>query len=384
MAASAFAAGAMPLLPVANAAEKSTGPGQIPEKSEATREFFYRPADAWTMDPIPYFHDGRFHLFSLLDWRDGAAHEGGLPWFQVSTTDFMHFVEHGEMLPRGTKDEQDLNMCTGSAIQGEGKYHIWYAGDNPDWAAKGKPKEAAMHAVSDDLFHWTKIPEDSFASAPALYDRDDWRDQFVFWNEEAGEYWMLVAARTKTGPSRRRGCTALCVSKDLKKWDVREPLYAPGLYQIHECPDMFKMGDWWYLVFSEYTDLIRTRYRMSRSSKGPWITPDDDCFDGRALYAAKTATDGQHRYLFGWNPTRTNKKDYSTWDWGGNLVVHELKQEPDGTLTAAVPATIDAAFAKPLVAPFPPALAQCPSIAQRSATLHRMEMRRVQLPPFLA
>lgn len=359
IAASALAAGARPLLPLAEAAEKSVAAGQIAAagqaevKSDAAREFFFRPADAWTMDVIPFYRDGRFHLFFLLDWRDVARHGEGLPWFQVSTTDFVHFVEHGEMLARGTKDEQDLTVCTGSVAQGEGKYHIWYAGDNPAWKAKGKPQEAAMHAVSDDLLHWTKVPEDSFNAPSDLYDRDDWRDPFVFRNEEAGEYWMLVAARTKTGPSRRRGCTALCVSKDLKKWDVREPLYAPGLYRIHECPDMFKMGDWWYLVFSEYTDLIRTRYRMSRSSKGPWTTPEDDCFDGRALYAAKTASDGQHRYLFGWDPTRAGNKDYGTWDWGGNLVVHELKQEADGTLSVHLPATIDAAFSKPLAAPFP-------------------------------
>jgi beta-fructofuranosidase len=65
------------------------------------------------------------------------------------------------------------------------------------------------------------------------------------------------------------------------------------------------MGDWWYLMFSTFTDRFVTQYRMSRSIEGPWRAPAVDTFDGRAFYAAKSATDGRRRYLFGWNPTRT-------------------------------------------------------------------------------
>jgi beta-fructofuranosidase len=164
---------------------------------------------------------------------------------------------------------------------------------------------------------------------------------------------MILAARLKPGPSRRRGCTALCTSKDLKKWEVKDPFWAPGLYFTHECPDLFKIGDWWYLIFSEFSDLIRTRYRMSRSLNGPWLTPERDYFDGRAYYAAKSAFDGQRRFLFGWEPSRSEDQDYYRWDWGGNLVVHELHQESDGSLSVHAPATIDAVWTKSLPVQFP-------------------------------
>ena len=147
-----------------------------------------------------------------------------------------------------------------------------------------------MHAVSDDLLHWTKQPGEMFFSPGDNFESHDWRDPFVFWNPEAKEYWMLTAARLKTGPSRRRGCTALSTSRDLVHWTVRDPFWAPGLYFTHECPDLFKMGDWWYLVFSEFSERMHTRYRMARSLKGPWLTPANDTFDGRAYYAAKTAS----------------------------------------------------------------------------------------------
>jgi beta-fructofuranosidase len=248
------------------------------------------------------------------------------------------------MLARGKKEEQDLFVFTGSAIHAEGRYHIFYTGHNNYFPAQGKPQQGIMHAVSDDLQKWEKLPAQTFFAPTDRYEKDDWRDAFVFWNEEAKEYNMLVAARFKKGIPRRRGLTALCASKDLVQWTVKEPFYAPDLYYTHECPDLFKIGDWWYLLFSEFTDKVRTRYRMSRSLQGPWLAPKNDDFDGHAFYAAKTASNGKERFIFGWNPTRSQSKDNGSWDWGGNLVVHQIHQEADGSLSVKVPQTVSAAF----------------------------------------
>ena len=258
---------------VSRVTQQDGGEGNRAGQASEVREFFYRPADAWAADFIPFYENGEFHLFFLLDWRDRAAHGEGTPWYQVTTRDFVHFDEKGEMLARGSEQDQDLFVFTGSVIHAEGKYHIFYTGHNPHLRAQGKPEQGVMHAVSSDLMKWRKVPQDTFYAPSDRFEPNDWRDPFVFWNDEAREYWMLLAARLKSGPSRRRGCTALCASKDLVKWEVREPFWTPGLYYTHECPDLFRMGDWWYLVFSEFTDLVRTRYRMSKSLSGPWLTP---------------------------------------------------------------------------------------------------------------
>jgi beta-fructofuranosidase len=310
----------------------------------ASQDFFYKPGDAWAADFIPLYADGEFQLFFLLDWRDEKNHGEGTPWYRVSTRDFVQFTEHGEMLPRGSKEQQDLFVFTGSAIQAKDQFHIFYTGHNPHLQQQGRPLEGVMHAVSNDLQRWEKLPLPPFFSPGGMYEPDDWRDPFVFWNAESREYHMLVAARFKKGIPRRRGLTVLCVSDDLMNWNVAAPFYAPGLYYTHECPDHFRMGDWWYLVFSEFTDLVRTRYRMSRSENGPWIIPGKDDFDGHAYYAAKTASDGERRFMFGWNPTRQDSKDNGSWQWGGNLVVHEIHQQENGILSVGVPATVDAAF----------------------------------------
>lgn len=305
---------------------------------------FYTPEDGWAADFIPFYWEGMYHLFYLKDYRDPAAYGEGTPWFHLATRDLVNFEERGEALARGTRDEQDLYVFTGSVVRGEGRFHIFYTGHNPHFRQGGKPEQAVMHAVSEDLDHWTKLPEHTFFAPQDHYEPHDWRDPYVFYHPPTGEYWMLLAARRKAGLSRRRGCTALCTSRDLAHWEVREPFYSPGLYFTHECPDLFRWGDWWYLLFSEFSDACVTRYRMARDLGGPWFTPTLDTFDGRALYAAKTAGDGNRRYLFGWNPTRVGEQDDGDWQWGGNLAVHELRQRQDGTLAVCLPEAVSAFY----------------------------------------
>lgn len=339
-----------------------------PATAATDRDFFYKPANAWAADFIPFYARGRFYLYYLHDWRNKEKFGEGTPWYLISTDDFVHFTEHGEMLARNP--DREINVFTGSVVEARGGgYHIFYVGQSRVMKSRGLPDQVIMHATSPDLLHWTKIPADTFQSPEGRYELDDWRDPFVFWNPDANEYWMLVCARLKGGPPRRRGCLALCTSHDLTNWDVRDPFYAPGLYHTHECPDLFRIGDWWYLLFSEYSEGCRTRYRMARDMKGPWLCPPDDCFDGRALYAAKTASDGRRRFLFGWNPTRSDGKDYSSWNWGGNLVVHQVMQEPDGTLSVRPPETVDRAFAQPKPVVFRPGLGAA-TIQGNTARLH--------------
>lgn len=323
--------------------------------SAIVRSFFYKPQGGRVGDVIPFYSGGKFRIFHLYK-ADGVLYD--TTWHQVNTDDFVHFTELGEMLPGGGPGDQDASVATGSVIESDGRYHAFYTGFNSPHKT-GRPEQGVLHAVSDDLVKWQKIPADTFYAPDAIYERDDWRDPFVFWNQDAQEYWMLVAARLKTGPKRRRGCTALCTSKDLTQWEVKKPFWAPGLYFTHECPDLFRMGDWWYLVFSEFSQSMQTRYRMSRNMAGPWMAPEIDTFDSRVLYAGKTASDGRNRFLFGWNPLRAGGKDDGEWEWGGNLVVHQLAQRPNGELYVTMPATIDRAFDRSMPLDIRSALGHC-------------------------
>lgn len=311
------------------------------------QEFFYRPEQAWVGDVIPYYEDGEFKLFYLHGWREN--HREGLDhgWHLLGTTDFVRYDEHGAC---------GIEGGTGHVLKVDGTYHMFYC-------VFPEGRQLVCHAVSTDLKHWEKLPEETFGPDGEIYEMADWRDPFVFWNEEEGCYWMLVAALA-AGTTARKGCVGLLTSADLKHWEYQPPLYAPKLHVgAHECPELFSIGEWWYLVYSSYTGRFGTFYRMSRSPRGPWFSPREEAFDGRAYYAAKSASDGTKRYLFGWNPTKRDDlfgwnppqaagQDYDTWDWGGNLVVHEIFQRPDGTLGTRVPESIDAAFSVPVPASF--------------------------------
>lgn len=100
---------------------------------------------------------------------------------------------------------------------------------------------------------------------------------------------------------------------------------------------MFQMGDYWYLVFSTFSDQFTTHYRIGKSPNGPWMIPEDDVFDTRSDYAIKTASDGKRRFAFGWIASKYGDRDFGPWEWGGTMVFHELIQNPnDGTLQVKV------------------------------------------------
>jgi len=308
---------------------------------------FYRPENSVAADFIPFYWKGEYHLFYLRDWRDPAGHGEGTPWWHLVTRDFVHFDDWGEALPRGTKAEPDLYVFTGCVFESDGIFHIFYTGHNPHLCAAGRPMQVVLHATSPDLRTWTKDRKFSFfAPTDRGYAPNDWRDPFVYRDEDRSEFAMLLAARKTTGPGRNRGCVALATSPDLQTWTVREPFWAPDEYFTHECPDLFRIGKWWYLVYSTFTERSVTHYRMSRSLDGPWLAPANDTFDGRAYYAAKTAGTEKRRFVFGWLPTRDGDKDDGGWQWGGDLVVHEINQQNDGTLTVRPPKTVLGQFTK--------------------------------------
>ena len=311
---------------------------------------FYKPQDGVCGDFIPFYNKKRncFELYYLHDYRRLNGEGEGTPWRRITTTDMVNFREEGEILARGTQEDQDLFCYTGCVVEHEGLYHIYYTGHNYHFTGEGEHKESVMHATSCDGVTWEKQPQDTFFAPEDRNDieKDDWRDPFVFYQEEEQKWWMLLCTRKKEGPSRRRGATGLLKSDDLVHWNYEGSYWSPHMCWCPECPDLFHWGKYWYFIYSTFceTEGLRTYYRISESVRGPWRNPGNNCFDGRAFYAGKTASDGKSRYIFGWNPTKTGDKDDGIWQWGGNLIVHKLKQEADGSLCVEMPEKIEDAY----------------------------------------
>jgi len=304
-------------------------------------QIFYQAEDARTGDIIPKYIDGKYQLFYLKGWKNPKNPGAVRGWHRMESVDLLHMSGETPIHVEGG---------TGDLVYWKGQWHL-FACIFPEG------KQLITHYVSRDgsLDNWDYIEEDTFGPDGVIYDCSDWRDPRIVYREELGEFWMFLAARVKDRHSQT-GCVGLCVSNDLRKWEYRRPAYYPGRFNgACECPDVFRMGDWYYLVFSSYTNLFGNYYVKCAVGEDEWQLPQNHRLDSRAFYAAKTAGNGTERYLFGWNPTKEENlfgfwpdqlraKDYRTWDWGGSMVIHELRQRPDGDLMLALPEAKREAF----------------------------------------
>ncbi|HHT66900.1 MAG TPA: DUF4975 domain-containing protein [Erysipelotrichaceae bacterium] len=311
------------------------------------RKVYYRsPGKSVCADVIPFFENGEFKLFYLRDYRDIENEGEGCPWCLLTTKDLVNYVDYGPVLLRGAKDEQDLYVFTGSIIKNGDEYVIFYTGHNPHLRRQGFPEQKILRATSKDLINWKKDKGFVF-EAPDHLEMHDFRDPFVYFDKDKKQYSMLITARDKnSNPTNTKALTHIAHSTDLINWKLAEkPFYYPHSYFAHECPDFFKMGDWYYLLFSEFTEKISTTYRMSKTPYGPWISPMVNTFDGHAFYAAKSyADDKGRRIIFGWNPIKNHEVDFDWWQWGGNIIPHEIKQKENGELVVSCPKEIREAF----------------------------------------
>lgn len=296
-------------------------------------QLFYCAQGARTGDVIPKYIDGKYQLFYLKGWKNPDDPNRVDGWHRMESEDLIHM---GPETPTGVVGG------TGDLIFWQGKWHL-FACIFPD----GKQYVTHYVSVDNNLDRW-ELQEDILGPDGDIYDCSDWRDPRIVYKEEAQEFWMFLAARANDRHSQT-GCVGLCVSKDLYHWEYREPAYYPKRFKgACECPDIFTIGEWEYLIFSNYTNLFGTYYVKRKRNEREWELPVNHRLDGRGFYAAKTAGNDKERYLFGWNPSKDEDlfgfwpeeykgKDYQTWDWGGNMVIHRIIQQGDGDLGLALP-----------------------------------------------
>lgn len=295
---------------------------------------FYKPSHGWVGDAMPYFENGVFHVFYLQDTRPAPATFH--PWYKATTSDFLTYKDDGEMIACGADNSQEDALGTGGVFKHNGTYYAFYTAHNADL----DPHEMIYLATSKDLNTWEK--QTSFAfGAPNGYDRDEFRDPIII--EEDGSFKMLLSTRADVGGGDWKGVIAQFTSTDLLNWsvDTANPFfYVDSNEFMVECPDVFVEGDYQYLIYSGINSrLVHYKYRKIGTKE--WQSPTNNALDGIMYYAAKTASNGADRYLFGWVPTRVDNNDYSNLSWGGSLLVHQIKQNQDGTLSVVINNAID-------------------------------------------
>lgn len=310
----------------------------------AQNGYYYQPEEGWCGDPMPFYDAdaGSFRVYYLQEYRpnDWATYH---PVCRIETSDFVNYGESGVVLPTGDRWAQDAAIGTGSVIKAHtGTYYFYYTG-NKYQPSENECRQTVMCATSTDGTHWTKT-DLRLAPDTWYYYRDDFRDPEVFRTED-GIYHMLVA----TGKDGKN-VLAEFTSSDCFNWTHKGVFMTTLWDRFYECPNVFKMGDWWYLVYSElHKEIRRVQYFKSRTYAGlaactandnpVWPDNHEGYLDSRGFYAGKTASDGTNRYMWGWCPTRRDNNntavnnDNGEPDWAGTLVAHRLIQHPDGSLS---------------------------------------------------
>ena len=316
---------------------------------------YYKPSAGSVGDPLPFYDpvEKEYKILYLHNFEQNME-ETFHPLWGVRTTDCATYTPMGEVLPTGRAGEQDAALGTGCIVYDEQEklYYIYYTGERYKPAAD-EDRQVVMRATSPDFKTWTKDPLFRLRGGDYGYSTLNFRDPFI-WKMEDGWH-MIVATKPMAAGSRtedKDGCFAEFTSPDLKTWSHAGKFTKMIWDRFLECPNVFKMGDWWYLTYSDMSSFERrvhylkghTIDELKAATNPTWPDSKEGALDGRAFYAGNTASDGTDRYMWGWCPERRGRDNTDISPdaepkWGGTLVVHRLMQREDGTLyTAEVPA----------------------------------------------
>jgi arylsulfatase A-like enzyme/sucrose-6-phosphate hydrolase SacC (GH32 family) len=244
-------------LPAPKATANSTPP-VFPSRSDSILNY-RESAPEYVFDTIPFWWKGEFHLFYLNGVFDNEGKKTGVKWSHSKTKDYVHWEKLPDALLPG---DIDMNVWTGSLIEKDGVFHLFYTGKslppNPD--PKGDQK--VMVATSTDLVTFTKQPQRTFyadgkfnwskpINGPLRKGQgndETFRDPEVTWIPERNEYRMLLHSRHPETQEHQFGAYR---SDDLVTWTPREALQTVETGKRNlDCPDLFPLGGRWHLVFS--------------------------------------------------------------------------------------------------------------------------------------
>jgi beta-fructofuranosidase len=304
----------------------------------AAIQYFKPQGNLFVGDCIPFYHDGTYYLYWLLDSAHHAALGGlgGHQWALSTSTDLKTWKNYPVVL--GIDESWEKSICTGSVVYARGKFYAFYATRLIDSA--GKVNEQLSYAISDDGIHFVKQKPNPFYTSAPGYSKRNFRDPKVVVDAD-GVFHLFVASAWEGAPTTDKGALVHLTSKDLKTWTVLDPLiYGEG--DVPECPDYFLWNGWYYIIYGRGGN---TFYLKSRKPYGPWEYPRYQTLNEDWVNVAKTAefTHGR-RIVAGWIPSRKGGVDNGREIFGGNIVLRELSQEGDGTLNTfwpaeAIPAT---------------------------------------------
>ena len=249
----------------------------------------------WMNDPNgPIQFGGFYHMF--YQHNPYGDEWGNMHWGHARSKDLVHW-EHLPIALWPSKEKGEDHAFSGSAVlDASGKPMIFYTAIGPRMNAGDSAQQWAALPEDDELIRWKKhpgnpiVPEKLHGDVKIL----DWRDPFVF---REGDLWYMVVGGHRKGG---KGCIALYSSDDLEEWKFLG-IPIEGTEDNWECPNLFKLGGRWVLVYSPHAAV---RYYVGQLDlKNCKFTPEHhgilDHSDN--YYAPNCLLDDQNRrIMWGW------------------------------------------------------------------------------------
>ncbi len=240
-------------------------------------------------------HEGEYHLFHLIipnhDYIAHAVSDDGISWRRVNNALFV-----------GHPGEWDDDMLwTMDVIKNGHLFKMYYTGlQRKD---RGVISRLGL-AESANLIDWEKRPGGMFPIEPKgvyyeTYQSNprtwlSFRDPFYF--EHNGEEYLIFCSRTIHGPVSRRGCVGI-VKITGGKAQLMPPLLYPMVYDDIECPCIFNLNGYYYILGSIRED-IKVRYWFSPEFMGEYHSFHADLLLPQGNYAARVVRDGEHLLIY--------------------------------------------------------------------------------------
>ncbi len=189
--------------------------------------FHHTPLYGWMNDPNGMFHkDGLWHLY--YQWNPYGSKWQNMTWGHSSSPDLVHWNHHTAAIePNGL----------GTVFSGS------CAIDTAGTAGFGKNAVIAMYTSAgasqvQSLAHSTDNGNtfEIYPGNPVITLESEARDPNMFWNEETGEWNLLLAHALDRE-------MLVFTSPDMKEWSLQSS-FGKGLGSqdgVWECPDLFKL-----------------------------------------------------------------------------------------------------------------------------------------------
>lgn len=315
-----------------------------PSVQPKTNMQYFKPSgELFVGDCIPFFHEGTYYLYWLLDSAHHAALNGlgGHQWTLSTTKDLKNWKHHPIVL--GIDEAWEKSICTGSLAYTNKKFYAFYATRLIN--SEGNVNEQLSYAVSNDGINFKKQKPNPFYTSAPGYSKRDFRDPKVIVDND-GLFHLLVSSKKEESVLKgTEGALVHLTSKDLRSWDIKNPVLT-GQGSVPECPDYFYWNGWYYLIYGHHGN---TFYMKSRNEFGPWEEPRFQALNEDFSNVAKTAefVNGR-RIAAAWIPSRREGKDNMREIFGGNAVFREVIQYEDGTLGTKFPPEMIPAIGEPV------------------------------------